>query len=77
MAFILLRIEQPKKTSIFTKYLASFAKNATPLNPYSLSPLSPSINLHLHHTTPSSNKSSQSLSANATLNHKLEIEEKK
>jgi hypothetical protein len=68
--------KKPKATSIFTKYLASFAKNVAPLNPSSHS-LSPFVNLHSHHTMPLSNKSSQSLSANTTLNHKLEIEEKK
>jgi hypothetical protein len=61
---------------IFTKYLASFAKNAARLNPSSHS-LSPSVYSHSHHAMPLSSKSSQSLSANATFNHKPEMEEKK
>jgi hypothetical protein len=67
--FILSRTKIPKITSISKKYLASFAKNGTPIIFFSHY-LSPSINLHSHHTTPPSNKSSQSFLANATLNHK-------
>jgi hypothetical protein len=64
------------KNKINFHKIATFAKNAACLNPSSHS-LSPSAYLHSHHTMPPSNKSSESLSANTTLNHKPEMEGKK